>query len=136
MQKISDRSISICIYPENLVTSEECWTFGHPKRPFWTTTVPKRDMMWYEILRLSFFLGHCASFISRWSLLRGRGVCISVVRKQPNLKQDGRQHVETQIFPLFASFLWIIVYHIRFVNAWNFQNLINPWLTSNLCEKI
>ena len=53
---------SIPIYPANLVTSEESWIFGHPKRPFWTPVAPKRDMMWYEVLRPSFFLAHCKSF--------------------------------------------------------------------------
>ena len=40
----------IPIYPAaNLATFEESLTFGHPKRPFWTLVVPKRDMIWYEI---------------------------------------------------------------------------------------
>ena len=43
------------------------------KRYFWTPTAPKRDMVWYEILRPSIFSAHCASFMSRWPLLRGWG---------------------------------------------------------------
>ena len=33
----------------------------------------KRDMMWCDILRPPFFVAHCASFMSRWPLLRGGG---------------------------------------------------------------
>ena len=43
MQKMSARSIPI--YPEHFTSFEESWIF-------WP---PKRDMMWYEILRPSFF---------------------------------------------------------------------------------
>ena len=43
-------------------------------------------MMWYEILRPSFFLAHFTTFISRWSLLSGgEGVCISLFVKWPLL---------------------------------------------------
>ena len=38
-----------------MATFEESWIFRHPKRPFWIPAAPKRDMMWYEILRPSFF---------------------------------------------------------------------------------
>ena len=62
------------------------WFFWHPKWPLWTPIAPKRVMMWYEIVRPSCFLGHCASFMSRWLLLRegGGGVCISYIGIQPN----------------------------------------------------
>ena len=58
MQKMSARSIPI--YPVNLATFEENWTFGRTKRPFWTPVVPKRDMMWYEVLRPYLFSAYCA----------------------------------------------------------------------------
>ena len=53
--------------------------FGHfwRKLNFWgrkTSLLNDRSaQMRYEILRPSFFLAHCASFMSRWPLLRGGG---------------------------------------------------------------
>ena len=49
----------------------ESWIFERPKRPFWTPVAPKPEVMWNEILRTSLFLAYCASFMSRWPLLRG-----------------------------------------------------------------
>ena len=49
-------------------------------------SLPKRDMMWYEILCPSLSLGHCASLMSIWPLLRedgGEEVCISFVVTGP-----------------------------------------------------
>ena len=37
----------IPIYPENLVTFEENWIFGCPKRLFWTPIASKRDIKFY-----------------------------------------------------------------------------------------
>ena len=77
IRKVSVRSISI--YLSNLATVDENWIFGRLKRPFWTPVKPKREMMWYEILRPSIFSAHCASLISRWPLLRrGRGSAILI----------------------------------------------------------
>ena len=83
----------ICAKNERQINSKLSCKFGYfwrklnfwaPKRPFWT---PKRYDMWYEILHSSIFLAHHASFMSRWPLLRrGRGICISLVRKQPNIR--------------------------------------------------
>ena len=81
MQKMSARSIPI--YPVNLATFEESYIFG---APFGRCDIPKHDVI-YEILRSTFFLTHCESFISRskrcrdllWPFLRGGGLHI---RKQ------------------------------------------------------
>ena len=54
-----------------LTTFEEDLIFRQQKRPFCTPVAPKRDMMWYNILRPSLSSAHCASFMLRWSLLRG-----------------------------------------------------------------
>ena len=58
------------MYLVNFATFEESWILGHRKRPLWTPATgvqkgrfrrpkiqlaPKRDMMWYEISRSSFF---------------------------------------------------------------------------------
>ena len=74
MQKMSARSIPI--FPANLATFEFFLIFGVPFVHLWTPVVPKRDIMWCEILQPSFFLAHCASFMSRWSLLGGRSLQI------------------------------------------------------------
>ena len=66
---MSARTISI--YPAYWATFEESWILGAPFK--W----PKRDMMWYEIWRPSFFLPHYPTFMSRWPLLRvGGSVCL------------------------------------------------------------
>ena len=80
LQKMSVRSIPN--YPANLATFEESCIFGRPKHPFRTPVVPKRAMMWCEILRPSFFLyiAHC--LCRDGHLWRGVGVCLSVVGKQ------------------------------------------------------
>ena len=52
--------------------------FGCPKRPFWTPAAPKRNIMWYEVLR-PFLLAHCASFMLRWPLLRGGRVGLNIL---------------------------------------------------------
>ena len=46
---------SIPIYPAYFITHRKSWIFWRPKCPFWTPAALKRDMMWYEILRPSFF---------------------------------------------------------------------------------
>ena len=61
------------LYPATLTTFEKKLNFVCPKRPFWTVAAPKCDMLWYKILRPSFFLEHWSSFMSRWPLLRGGG---------------------------------------------------------------
>ena len=48
-------AMSIPIPPVNLVTVEEILIFVCPKRPLWMPVAPNRDVMWYEVLRLSFF---------------------------------------------------------------------------------
>ena len=70
MLKMSARSIPN--YPANLTILAGSWIFGCPKRLLWSAAAPKRDMMWHEILRPSFFLAYCASFMSRWLLLGGK----------------------------------------------------------------
>ena len=52
--------------PENLAIFKESCIFGAPFGSLWVPVVPKRDMMWCEILRPSFLLAHCTSFMSRW----------------------------------------------------------------------
>ena len=51
MRKMSVRLLPI--YPANLATFEESWIFGRSEAHF--EQPPKRDMIWYEILRPSFF---------------------------------------------------------------------------------
>ena len=67
MQELSARSIPI--YSANLPFFEESLIFG--KVEF--GRLCKRDMMWYAILHMSFFLAYCASFMSRWPLLMEGG---------------------------------------------------------------
>ena len=40
-------------------------------------------MMWYDFISTSRVSAHCASFMSKLPLMRGEGVCISLVGKQP-----------------------------------------------------
>ena len=74
IRKMSVRSIPI--YPANLATFEESWIFGRPKQHLLDARGTQTRLMWYQILRSSFCLAHCASFMSRWSLLRGGGLHI------------------------------------------------------------
>ena len=119
VQKMSTRSIPI--YPVNLATFEENWIFGHPERPFWAPMAPKRDVMCYEILYPSFFLAHCASLISRWPLLSGRWVCISVVgtvpvnnRLQYLLRINWEQKIYVQY--IMHQLISIVSYHRNLVS--------------------
>ena len=59
-----------------------------PKRPFWTPggAQTRYDVIW-NFGPISFF-HHCASSMSRWSLLRGGGVCISLVGTGLNMDKD------------------------------------------------
>ena len=49
--------------------------FLGPKTPFLNarSAQMRYNIMWYEILRPTFFLGHCEAFISGWPLLKGGG---------------------------------------------------------------
>ena len=71
LQKMSTRSI--LIYFANLSTYKESCIFRRPKRPFLNgcRTQTQFDIIWnftHIIL-----LAHCASFMSRWPLLREGG---------------------------------------------------------------
>ena len=71
---------SIQIFSAKLVTFEKILSLFRLKRPlwFWTPVAPKRDMKFYG----HYFLAHCASFMSKWTLLSG-WVCISLVVTGP-----------------------------------------------------
>ena len=103
---------SIPIYSANLDTFEESWVFGCPKRLIWTLAAPKQDMMWYEILRPSFFLGHYASFMSRWPLLMGRMGGLHIRRWEITLQWHPiRFHVQLFFIKSYCNCIPSIVSH-------------------------
>ena len=91
---------------EHQIISNLPCKFGHFWRKYnfwnvWASLTPKRNVMWYEILGPSFFSAHCASFMSRWLILREGVVCISVVGKQ-NCSISGSFY---ELLPNFCNFV-------------------------------
>ena len=107
MIKVSVRSIPN--YAANLATYEENWIFERPKRPIWTHAHSAQTR--YEISRPYLFSAYCASFISKWPLLkRGEG---------------GSRHIlswETAMYVyiyMFMSYNMFITFRYTFLNIPN-----------------
>ena len=134
VQKMSCRSIPI--YPENLTTFEEGWSFA--------ALSGRPNVIWNFAPII--LLAHCASFISRWPLLRKGGeVCRSVVGTGPIFLPTNSNINKTSIYPNVNCIYVVkchpiryLVYFLRtkvldkmaFESNWKEYIYVNFWFTA------
>ena len=122
---------------ERQVNSKLPCKFGHFRRKlnFWVPKTPLLDargaQTHYQILRPYLFSAHCEYFMLRWPLLnwgKGRGVCISLVGKQPStVYYYIVSHIcKILILTIYSYSLYCVSYHQRKTIIWHGTDALNP----------